>query len=97
MSFVTELDYDEMVVTAADYWSARLPGRARWAIASTVSTCAYRHLNDGCIAGPQSTVIEPGDIFFITGDQIPAAVPADVVLCASCADVEIPNAVFGID
>src|SRR5680860_729761 len=36
--FVTELDYDEMVVTAADYWSARLPGRARWAIASTVLT-----------------------------------------------------------
>lgn len=97
MVSVTEMDYDEMVVTAADYWSARLPGRARWAIATTVLACAYRHLNDMCIAGPRSTMIEPGDVFFVTGDQIPALVPAEVVLCASCADHEIPNAVFGID
>lgn len=90
------MDFDEMVVTAADYWSARLPGRVRWSTASSPQMCAYQRLDDTCIAGSKRPAIQPGDEFFDTGDRIDASSPARVLLCASCADREIPDAAFGL-
>ncbi len=97
VKIVNEIDYDELVVTAADYWSARLPGRVHWSVASSPLMCAYQRLVDVCIAGTLTPAIQPGDAYFVTGDRIEAATPAQVVLCASCADGGIPDAAFGLD
>gem|GEM_PF-1370188 len=95
MVVVNEMDHDEMVVTAADFWLARFPGRARWALASKPTMCAYQGLGL-CTAGSAIPAVEPGDPYLVTGDVIrtPHAVP--IVLCEMCADSEIPDEAFAI-
>lgn len=95
MVVVNEMDRDEMVVTAADFWLARFPGRARWALASKATMCAYQGLGL-CTAGSALPAVEPGEPYLDTGDVIrtPAIVP--ICLCESCADSEIPDEAFAI-
>ena len=92
-STVNEMDHDEMVVTAAEFWLARFPTRARWALSPTALMCAYQGLGV-CTAGRALPAIEVGDVYFVTGDVIRTPQVADIVLCASCADAEIPDEAF---
>jgi len=94
---MNEMDHDEMIVTAADFWFARLTGRAQWATASRVLMCAYQGLGV-CSGGPVVPAIAVGDRYLETGDRIGEtrleAVP--VVLCEVCALSEIPDEAFGL-
>jgi len=86
-----------MMVSAADYWSARMPGRAVWLTALSPMMCSYQLLGGVCLTGPFTPAIGVGEAFFDTGDRITAKTPARVALCASCAVAEIPDAAFGLD
>lgn len=54
-----EMDYDELVVTPVDFWTARFPGRAGWMTALAPMMCAYQRLEGVCTAGPSIPAILP--------------------------------------
>lgn len=92
---VNEMDHDEMLVTAAEFWLARFSTRARWALSTTTLMCAYQGLGV-CTGGRVLPAIEVGDVYFVTGDVIRTPAVTDIVLCASCADAEIPDEAFAL-
>ncbi len=95
MVAVNEMDHDEMVVTAADFWLARFPNRARWALASKPTMCAYQGLGL-CTAGSGVPAVEVGEPYLFTGDVIRTPLIVPICLCESCADSEIPDEAFAI-
>ena len=80
---------DDLVMTEADWWSALHDSDARWRTAHTTQWCANQQLPSTepsrCESGSGVPAIEPGDVYFDTGELLDGA-PRTLHLCQPCAE-----------
>jgi hypothetical protein len=79
---------DELVMTEADWWSVLHDSDARWRTSRTTQWCANQRLPGDepsrCGSGGGVAAIEPGDIYFDTGEALNGSART-LHLCAPCA------------